>query len=49
MLQYYVYICAVFTTCDLGNLRRGKEQSLPELKQYLWIYLEWLSRKTKLG
>ena len=40
MFQYYVYML---------YLRRGKERSLPELKQYLGIYLEWLSRTKKLG
>ena len=39
--QFKYYIYAVFTTW-------GKKQSLPELKQYLTIYVEWLSRTTKL-
>jgi hypothetical protein len=30
-------------------LQRGNEQSLPELKQYIGIYLEWLNRTRKLG
>jgi hypothetical protein len=49
MIQYYVYMLYMLYMLYMMYLRRGKEQSLPESKQYLGIYQEWLSRTTKLG